>query len=318
MIKIKNLDKSFGGTQVLKDISIDIEAGDIYGIIGLSGAGKSTLLRCINGLEGYDSGSVSVMGTTVGGLDQEGIGQLRRNLGMIFQNFNLLGRKDVFENIALPMELWGFDKKAVNERVRELLKLVGLEDKIHEKPRNLSGGQKQRVAIARALALQPKVLLCDEATSALDPRTTKSILELLREINSRLGLTIVIITHQMDVIKDLCSKVALIDGGRITSSGVVEDMFLRPDESLKKLLGDEEVLLEDGVNIKIYFPKEISQKSLITKMARELDADFSISYGRLENFSGRVLGNLIINVDEKDREPILGYLNKKSVYCEVI
>ncbi len=318
MIKIKNLDKSFGGTQVLKDISIDIEAGDIYGIIGLSGAGKSTLLRCINGLEGYDSGSVSVMGTTVGGLDQEGIRQLRRNLGMIFQNFNLLGRKDVFENIALPMELWGFDKKAVNERVRELLKLVGLEDKIHEKPRNLSGGQKQRVAIARALALQPKVLLCDEATSALDPRTTKSILELLREINSRLGLTIVIITHQMDVIKDICSKVALIDGGRITSSGIVEDMFLRPDGSLKKLLGDEEVLLEDGVNIKIYFPKEISQKSLITKMARELDTDFSISYGRLENFSGRVLGNLIINVDEKDREPILGYLNKKSVYCEVI
>jgi D-methionine transport system ATP-binding protein len=269
-------------------------------------------------LEGYDSGSVSVMGTTVGGLDQEGIRQLRRNLGMIFQNFNLLGRKDVFENIALPMELWGFDKKAVNQRVRELLKLVGLEDKIHEKPRNLSGGQKQRVAIARALALQPKVLLCDEATSALDPRTTKSILELLREINSRLGLTIVIITHQMDVIKDICSKVALIDGGRITSSGIVEDMFLRPDESLKKLLGDEEVLLEDGVNIKIYFPKEISQKSLITKMARELDTDFSISYGRLENFSGRVLGNLIINVDEKDREPILDYLNKKSVYCEVI
>ncbi|HSN58835.1 MAG TPA: ATP-binding cassette domain-containing protein, partial [Clostridiaceae bacterium] len=190
MINIRNLDKSFGGTQVLKDISIDIEAGDIYGIIGLSGAGKSTLLRCINGLEGYDSGIVSVMGTTVGGLDQEEIRQLRRNLGMIFQNFNLLGRKDVFENIALPMELWGFDKKAVNERVRELLKLVGLEDKIHEKPKNLSGGQKQRVAIARALALQPKVLLCDEATSALDPRTTKSILDLLREINSRLGLTI--------------------------------------------------------------------------------------------------------------------------------
>jgi D-methionine transport system ATP-binding protein len=318
MIKIKNLDKSFGGTRVLKDISIDIEAGDIYGIIGLSGAGKSTLLRCINGLEDYDSGSVSVMGTTVGGLDQEGIRQLRRNLGMIFQNFNLLGRKDVFENIALPLELWGFDKKAVNERVRDLLKLVGLEDKIHEKPKNLSGGQKQRVAIARALALQPKVLLCDEATSALDPRTTKSILDLLREINGRLGLTIVIITHQMDVIKDICSKVALIDGGRITSAGVVEDMFLRPDESLKKLLGDEEVLPQDGVNIKIYFPKDISQKSLITKMARELDTDFSISYGRLENFSGSVLGNLVINVDEKDREPVLGYLNKKSVFCEVI
>lgn len=318
MIQIRNVNKSFGGTQVLKDISIDIEAGDIYGIIGLSGAGKSTLLRCINGLEGYDSGSVSVMGTTVGGLDQEGIRQLRRNLGMIFQNFNLLGRKDVFENIALPMELWGFDKKAVDERVRELLKLVGLEDKIHEKPKNLSGGQKQRVAIARALALKPKVLLCDEATSALDPRTTKSILDLLREINSKLGLTIVIITHQMDVIKDICSKVALIEGGSITSAGVVEDMFLRPGESLKKLLGEEEVLPVEGINIKIYFPKDISQKSLITKMARELDRDFSICYGKLENFSGSVLGNLVINVDGKDRDAVLGYLEKKSVYSEVI
>ncbi|MBP1745305.1 MAG: methionine transporter ATP-binding protein, partial [Firmicutes bacterium] len=200
MIQIRNLDKSFDGTQVLKDISIDIEAGDIYGIIGLSGAGKSTLLRCINGLEGYDSGSVSVMDMEVGGLDREGIRQLRRNLGMIFQNFNLLGRKDVFENIALPLELWGFDKDAVSGRVHELLKLVGLQDKIHEKPKNLSGGQKQRVAIARALALQPKVLLCDEATSALDPRTTKSILDLLKEINGKLGLTIVIITHQMEVV----------------------------------------------------------------------------------------------------------------------
>jgi D-methionine transport system ATP-binding protein len=318
MIKINNLNKSFGGTQVLDNVSIDIEAGDIYGIIGLSGAGKSTLLRCINGLENYDRGSVSVMKTEVGRLDPAGIRQLRRNLGMIFQNFNLLGRKDVFDNIALPMELWGFDKKAINERVQELLELVGLEDKIHEKPGNLSGGQKQRVGIARALALQPKVLLCDEATSALDPRTTKSILSLLREINSKLGLTIVIITHQMEVIKDICNKVALIEGGRITSKGVVGDMFLKPDESLKRLLGEEEVLPGEGVNIRIYFPKEISQKPLITTMARELDTDFSISYGKLENFNGLILGNLVINLDEADKNAILDYLKQKSVYCEVI
>ena len=318
MIQITNLNKSFGGTQVLKDVSIDIEAAEIYGIIGLSGAGKSTLLRCINGLETYDSGTVTVMGTEVGDLDTEGIRKMRRELGMIFQNFNLLGRKDVFGNIALPLELWGFDKMAINTRVIELLKLVGLEDKMHEKPSNLSGGQKQRVAIARALALQPKVLLCDEATSALDPRTTKSILDLLKKINSKLGLTIVIITHQMEVIKSICHKVALIEDGSITSSGVVEDMFLKPDSNLKKLLGEEEIIPEEGINVKIYFPKEISQKSLITNMARTLDIDFSISYGKLEKFNNDVLGNLIININEKDETSVLGFLKQKSVYCEVI
>jgi D-methionine transport system ATP-binding protein len=318
MIQISNLNKSFGGTQVLKDVNIGIEAAEIYGIIGMSGAGKSTLLRCINGLETYDSGSVKVMDAEVGKLDGSGIRELRRDLGMIFQNFNLLGRKDVFGNIALPLELWGLDKEAVRSRVIELLKLVDLEDKMHEKPANLSGGQKQRVAIARALALQPKVLLCDEATSALDPRTTKSILDLLKEINSKLGLTIVIITHQMEVIKSICHKVALIEDGSITSSGVVEDMFLKPDLNLKKLLGEEEVLPEEGINVKIYFPKEISQKSLITNMARTLDIDFSISYGKLEKFNSDVLGNLIINIDEKDRASVLGFLKQKSVYCEVI
>jgi len=318
MIKISNLNKSFGGTQVLKDASIDIEAAEIYGIIGLSGAGKSTLLRCINGLETYDSGSVTVMGTEVGGLDTAGIRKMRRELGMIFQSFNLLGRKDVFSNITLPLELWGFDKMAISARVAELLELVGLEDKMHEKPANLSGGQKQRVAIARALALQPKVLLCDEATSALDPRTTKSILDLLKEINSKLGLTIVIITHQMEVIKSICHKVALIEDGSITSSGAVEDMFLKPDSNLKKLLGEEEILPEDGINVKIYFPREISQKSLITNMARTLGIDFSISYGKLEKFNSDVLGNLIINIDEKDKASVLDFLKQKSVYCEVI
>jgi D-methionine transport system ATP-binding protein len=318
MISIRQLNKNFGSTRVLDDISIDIESGDIYGIIGLSGAGKSTLLRCINGLENYDGGTVTVLGREVGRLNHSELRHLRRDLGMIFQNFNLLNRKSVFDNIAIPMELWGYDRKAVNERVHELLKLVDLEDKIYEKPRNLSGGQKQRVAIARALALQPKVLLCDEATSALDPRTTRSILELLKEINSKLGLTIVIITHQMEVIKDICQKVALIEDGRILSSGRVEDMFLRPDKNLKNLLCEEDPGTGQGVNLKLYFHKEISQKAIITKLARELDVDFSITSGKLEKLNGSILGSLIINVEESDRAAICEYLRQKSVYCEVI
>ena len=176
MIEIKNVVKSFGETKVLKDISISIKQGEIYGIIGHSGAGKSTLLRCINGLEGYNEGTVNVMGQEVSTLSSYELRKFRKDLGMIFQNFNLMQRKNVFDNVALPLEVWGYSKEEIKTRVLELLKLVGLEEKVKNKPSELSGGQKQRVAIARALALEPKVLLCDEATSALDPKTTKDIL----------------------------------------------------------------------------------------------------------------------------------------------
>lgn len=185
-------------------------------------------------------------------------------------------------------------------------------------PRELSGGQKQRVAIARALTLEPKILLCDEATSALDPETTKSILALIKEINEKLNITVVVVTHQMEVIKEICNKVALIEGGQIKAAGLVKELFLRPEGELKKLLCGDELLPDHGINIKLFFPGEISESSVITSMARELDINFSIVWGKLENFRQEVLGSLIINVEEKQKEKICGYLNSKSIPWEVI
>ena len=319
-VVIKNVIKSFGKVQVIKDVSFTINQGEIYGIIGHSGAGKSTLLRCINGLESYNGGTINVMGKEVSSLKDKELRVFRKELGMIFQNFNLLQRKDVFDNVALPLEVWGYDKKTIKEKVLRLLELVGLEDKKHRKPAQLSGGQKQRVAIARALALDPKILLCDEATSALDPKTTKDILQLLLKINKELGLTIIMVTHQMEVIKEVCERVALLDDGEIKAEGKAEDLFLKPGKSLKKFLGEEEEenLPETGVNIKLYFPSNSSENALITKMSRELGIDFSIVWGKLERFRDQVLGGLVINIDEKDKERVLKYLETKDVLLEVL
>lgn len=318
MIEIKDLNKNFSEKQVLKDVSLNIEKGDIFGIIGHSGAGKSTILRCINGLETYDEGSVKVNNKEVKDIRGEELREFRKNIGMIFQNFSLLNRKDVWHNVSLPMETWKYDKAVIKERVEKLLKLVGLEDKANSMPKELSGGQKQRVAIARALTLEPDILLCDEATSALDPSTTKSILQLLKKINEELGITIVIVTHQMEVVKEVCSKVALTDKGRVNDVGNVEELFLNPSSNMKKLLGEEEVLPKRGVNIKIFFPKEFSQGSIITKMARELDMDFSIVWGKLEKFGDDVLGSLVVNIDENCEGKVSDYLNKKHVNWQVI
>lgn len=320
MIKINSIEKKFGDVKVLKDITLNINEGEIYGLIGHSGAGKSTLLRCINGLESYDNGSVIVMGKEVRDLKEKEKREFRKNLGMIFQGFNLLKRKNVFENISLPLEIWGYKKDFINKRVYELLELVGLTDKAKSKPAELSGGQKQRVAIARALALEPKILLCDEATSALDPKTTKDILSLLSDINKKLGITIVIVTHQMEVIKQICKKVALIDGGVLVAEGKAEEIFLRPGISLKKFLGeeDDDTLSHEGVNIKLFFPSKSSENALITKMARELNIDFSIVGGKLEKFRDEVLGTLTINIDNKDREVVMSYLSNKDIILEVL
>lgn len=318
MIGIINVSKSFSDTKVLNDINLDIEKGEIIGIVGHSGAGKSTLLRCLNGLENYDCGSIKVMDKEVKDLSEKELRRFRKNLGMIFQNFNLLNRKNVFENIALPLEVWNFDKKEINERVENLLDLVGLKDKKDSMPRDLSGGQKQRVAIARALSLQPQILLCDEATSALDPNTTKSILNLIKEINEKLNITVVVVTHQMEVVKQICSRVAIMEKGEIKTLGVVDELFLKPDSHLEKLLGEEEVLPEDGVNIRIFFPKEYSQQSIITSMARELDIDFSIVWGKLERFRESVLGSLVINTTYENQKNICNFLNNKSIVWEVL
>ena len=320
MIEIKNVCKSFGQAEVLKDIAISIKEGEIYGIIGHSGAGKSTLLRCINGLESYDKGSIKVMGEEVSGLGAKKLREFRKNLGMIFQNFNLLKRKTVYKNVSLPLEVWGYDKEYIDKRVNELLDLVGLGDKAKSKPASLSGGQKQRVAIARALALEPKILLCDEATSALDPKITKDILALLSKINKELGITIVIVTHQMEVVKEVCERVALIDGGIVKAEGRAEDLFLKPGASLKKFLGeeDETTLPNEGINVRIFFPADCSENALITRMAREANVDFSIVWGKLEKFRENVLGSLVINIEEKDKETISYYLKSKNIEWEVI
>lgn len=320
MIKISDIEKSFGKVKVLKGITLSINEGEIYGLIGHSGAGKSTLLRCINGLENYNEGSVIVMGREVKDLKEKEKREFRKDLGMIFQGFNLLKRKTVFENISLPLEVWGYKSDFIKKRVDELLELVGLTDKAKNKPAELSGGQKQRVAIARALALEPKILLCDEATSALDPKTTKDILSLLSDINKKLGITIVVVTHQMEVIKQICQKVALIDGGILVAEGKAEEIFLRPGISLKKFLGeeDDDTLSHEGVNIKLFFPSKSSENALITRMARELDIDFSIVGGKLEKFRDEVLGTLTINIDNKDREAVMSYLSNKDIILEVL
>lgn len=320
MIKVKNLKKKFGEIEVLKDISLEVKKGEIYGIIGHSGAGKSTLLRCLNGLESYDTGSILIKDNEIKDLNKLEIRELRKDIGMIFQNFNLLERKNVYENIALPLELWGYKKEQVKERVLELLKLVDLENKIKSMPSELSGGQKQRVAIARALALKPSILFCDEATSALDPKTTKDILSLILKINKEIGITIVMVTHQMEVVKEVCEKITLLEGGKIKAQGKAEELFLKPGVSLKKFLGENDIdlLPESGINIKIFFPKDSSENALITKMARDTNIDFSIVWGKLERFRESVLGNLVININYEDKDIIFNYLKEKNVQWEVL
>lgn len=318
MIEVRGVQKSFSNQPVLKNINLTIEKGEIFGIVGESGAGKSTLLRCMNGLESYDKGSIKVIGKEVKSLRGKEMRKFRKDIGVIFQGFNLLNRKNVFDNVALPMEIWKYDKGKIQNKVSELLKLVGLEDKIESMPRELSGGQKQRVAIARALTLSPKILLCDEATSSLDPNTTNSILNLLNDINQKLGITIVIITHQMEVIKKICTSAALIEDGSILSQGRTQDLFLRPDKNLKKLIGETEMLPQGGINIRIFFPPESSQRCIITSMAREMNIDFSIVWGKLENFGDSVLGSLVINADINDKDKIVKYLDSISICWEVL
>ena len=318
MIKISNLNKYYEDIKVLSDVNIHIGKGEIFGIIGHSGAGKSTLLRCINRLEDYEDGSILVEEKEVKDLSENELRFLRKDLGMIFQHFSLLERKTVFENVALPLECFKYSKAEKNKRVNELLELVGIADKKNQKPRNLSGGQKQRVAIARALALNPKVLLCDEATSALDPNTTKSILSLLQDINKKLNITIIMVTHQMEVIKQICSRVAIMEGGKVLEIGNTEELFLQNSKNLQKLVGEDEIVLPKGSNIRIIFPKEISNESIITSMARNLDIDFSIVCGRLEKYREDILGSLIINVSSKHKEKVKKYLDERHVRWEEI
>ena len=317
MIKIEKLSKFYGDTQILFDINLEVKKGEIFAIVGHSGAGKSTLLRCINGLESYQGGSLKVFDKEIKNLDETQQRHLRRDVGMIFQHFALMARKNVFENVATPLKFWGYKSDETEKRVRELLNLVGLENKAKSYPSELSGGQKQRVAIARALALNPKILLSDEATSALDPNTTNQILELLEKINKELDISVVIVTHEMEVVKSIAKRAILLEGGKIIGSGSIEELFLKPDEKMKEFLGEIEILPSTGTNIRLFFPKEVAQNSVITHMARSLNIDFNIVWGKLEKLNENVLGSLVINIDEKDKENVLNYIKQSGVLWEV-
>ncbi|XME01062.1 methionine ABC transporter ATP-binding protein [Lachnospiraceae bacterium C1.1] len=322
MIKIENVRKSFKKTEVLRDISIDIDDGEIFGIIGQSGAGKSTLLRCINGLESYDGGNISVDGQKVDIKDKKALRLLQKRMGMIFQGFNLLERLDVYQNVALPMKFWGIKTNTpeAKEKILNLIRLVGLEEKVHAKPRELSGGQKQRVAIARALVLDPEFLLCDEATSALDPEITRGILSLLQKINREMGITIVVVTHQMEVVKQICQKVAFLSNGKVLAVGKPERLFVWPkEEEIRAFLReDSEKLPQSGVNLKLFFYGEGNQRPIVTQMAKELDAEFNICWARLEDFREDVYGSLVLNMDEKYLKKACRFLDSQNVTWELI
>ncbi len=318
MINIKNLNKYYGSTQVLNNISIDIKKGEMFAIVGHSGAGKSTLLRCINGLEDYSDGSLKVNEKEIKSLNKEELRKFRKNIGMIFQHFSLIQRKTVYENVALPMQLWGYSKEEISKKVKDLLILVGLDNKLQSYPSELSGGQKQRVAIARALTLEPDILLSDEATSALDPSTTTSILDLLKEINEKLNITVILVTHEMEVVKQIAQKALLLEHGHIIGFDDTEELFLKPDEKMKNFLGETEVVPKTGVNIKIYFPKDNAFQSFITTMARELNMDFNIVWGKLEEINTHIVGNMVINIKEEDKEVVTSYIKEHDIIWEIL
>ena len=317
MIKIENLKKFYGATQIIDGVSLTVEKGEIFAIVGHSGAGKSTLLRCINGLEDYQGGSLKVFDKEISALKDKELRELRRDVGMIFQHFALMARKTAFENVATPLKFWGYSDGEIKKRVSELLELVGLANKAASYPGELSGGQKQRVAIARALALSPKILLSDEATSALDPNTTNSILELLKQINQTLNISVVLVTHEMEVVKSIARRAVLLESGKIIGSGTIEELFLKPDEKMKEFLGEDEILPSEGVNIRLFFPKEVAQNSVITHMARTLNIDFNIVWGKLEKLNENVLGSLVINIDPKDEARVTEYIKQSGVLWEV-
>lgn len=325
-IVIKNLTKRYEirGNEViaLSGINITIEKGDIYGIIGMSGAGKSTLVRSINFLEKPTEGQVLIEGVDLAELSEKQLRKKRSEIGMIFQNFNLLEQKNVLENICFPLEITGSKKREARKRAKELLHLVHLEDKERAYPSQLSGGQKQRVAIARALATNPNILLCDEATSALDPQTTAAILSLLREINEKLGITIVIITHQMSVVTEICNKVAVIDNGRLVEEGYVKDIFENPkSDAAKELISGKEIRftplehLDSSYKVRIVFGENSAYEPIISNVILKFQAPVNILKADTRNVNGRAVGEMILSLPDEEelQQSIITYLREKGL-----
>lgn len=311
MIEIKNLSKSFKTADktvhALKNINLSVADGDIYGIIGMSGAGKSTLVRCINMLERPTDGTVEIDGKDIGTLNSKELRKIRRNITMIFQSFNLLMQRTCLKNICFPLELAGISKSEAKKRALELLETVGLPDKADSYPAQLSGGQQQRIAIARALATNPKVLLCDEATSALDPKTTHSILELIRSINKKLGITVIIITHQMSVIEEVCNRVAILDNGEVVEEGDVSKIFANPQSDAAKRLvfpdGSDNIITntENEYRIRVVFNGALAAGApLITQMAIDKGIAANILYASTRVLGTKVYGNMLLSIPKDD------------------
>ena len=324
MIELKNLSKTYhaAGREIvaLDGINLTIHDGEIFGIIGLSGAGKSTLVRCINLLEEPTGGEVVIDGQSLTKLPRKELLKLRQQIGMIFQGFNLLEQRNLIRNICFPLEIAGVDRKTATARAKELLKLVGLEDRGESYPSQLSGGQKQRVAIARALATNPKYLLCDEATSALDPNTTRQILDLLKEINEKLGVTIVVITHEMRVIDRICDSVAVIDSSHIAEMGKVAEVFTNPKSKIARDLivpkDSRAISTEGGRRIRLTFNgQEKTNEPFISKMVLECGAPVNILFADTRIFEGVLHGHMVIELpnDTREAEKIVAWLKGSGV-----
>lgn len=326
IIKIEHLNKAFRlkdtDVHALQDVSLDIYKGNIYGIIGMSGAGKSTLVRCLNFLERPTSGKVIVDGKNLAELTEKQLREARKDIGMIFQHFNLLMQRSVLDNVCFPLEIAGMKKSEAKQKAMEYLKIVGLEEKAKAYPSQLSGGQKQRVAIARVLASDPKILLCDEATSALDPQTTKSILQLLKEINQKYGITIVIITHEMAVVQEICSHVAIIDKGNLAEYGKVEDIFLSPkSREAKKLIyqGYEKVAEMKGKRcVRIVFSENSSFEPVIGNMVLAFKSPVNILYANTRDLDGVAKGEMVLQLpeDESLGQKMITYLKNAKLAVE--
>ncbi len=321
MIEIKNLNKTYqtlnGPIQALKDINLTIQDGEIFGIIGLSGAGKSTLVRCMNLLERPTSGEVLLDGKNLTALPKKELLNVRQSIGMIFQSFNLLEQRNVIRNVCYPLEIAGMNKNDAKKRAAELLELVGLSDRHKSYPSQLSGGQKQRVAIARALATNPKYLLCDEATSALDPNTTQSILSLLKEINRTLGVTIIVITHEMSVIDRICDRVAVLDKSQIAEVGKVSEVFTAPKSDIARNLilpKTKESPLGSRM-LRIVFDGERSDKPVISSLVLECQAPVNIMFADTRDIDGVAYGHMIIMLPEDKRlaAKILAWLSANNI-----
>ena len=334
IIELKNIVKTFPsekvgeGVHAVRDVSLAIEEGDIFGIIGYSGAGKSTLVRCINLLEKPTSGEVIVEGKNITGYSEAELRAVRRRMGMIFQHFNLLNSANVFENVAAPLKNQGkLSGKEIKERVEEMLRLTGLEDKEKAYPSQLSGGQKQRVAIARALVGRPKILLCDEATSALDPNTTTQIIELLRSLQEKLKLTVVMITHQMEVVKSICNKVAVMEEGKIVEEGSLVGVFSEPKSSITKEFREKTLYRKEAIALaeknkrnlyELTFIGEKANDPAIMDLVRNYPVEVSILFGNIEILSGVPFGTLTIDMkgEGKDILDAVAYLKSREIKVE--